>query len=54
MHEKRGQTESITFWMTPEEKEEITRRAKKHKLTVSRYLRWLGLGKMEERKDEQI
>ena len=51
MHEKKGRSENLMFFVTPAEKLEIKRRAEEAKKTVSGYLRSLALRK-EKSKEE--
>lgn len=51
MHEKKGRSESIMFFVTPSEKEEIREKAFRARKTISGYLRSLALKKEESKED---
>ena len=52
MHEKKGRSESIMFFVTPSEKEEIRAKAFRARKTISGYLRSLALKKEEKEMEE--
>lgn len=52
MHEKKGRSENIMFFVTPSEKEEIREKAFRAKKTISGYLRSLALRKEEKEMEE--
>lgn len=51
MHETKGRSENIMFFVTPSEKEEIREKAFRAKKTISGYLRSLALKKAESKED---
>ena len=52
MHENKGRSENIMFFVTPSEKEEIREKAFRAKKTISGYLRSLALRKEEKEMEE--
>ena len=52
MHENKGRSENIMFFVTPSEKEEIRDKAFRARKTISGYLRSLALRKEEKEMEE--
>ena len=52
MHENKGRSENIMFFVTPSEKEEIREKAFRARKTISGYLRSLALKKEEKEMEE--